>query len=536
MTDITTRYLAPQNDPLLSASATQLATRIAAGEVSAQEVVAAYISRIEELQAPLNALAVPLFDQARKQAIAADQALQRGEPLGPLHGLPITVKECYHVAGTASSLGLKKFANETIAEDGPLVRRLRAAGAIIVGKTNLPQAKLLHETDNPLFGRTNNPWNVSRSPGGSSGGEAALLAAGGSTLGLANDLGGSIRIPAHFCGVCGIKPTSGRLTNLGCRNNLSGLKVIATQSGALARSVADVSLMLRVLCTRLPDEPVYADESDQPLRDSQAVDIGRLRIGIMEVDGVIWPAPAVRRAVNEAAQALQSRGVQVESFPLPNTETMLALYLALLGADGARALSELLRGGQVDRRVGRLAAIGRMPRTARRLLARIAHTSGQQTAAFMLRATGRKTAEQVNQLALAVSDYRQRLLDMLEAQRLDAILLPPHALPALTHGASLHLPLMASYSFLANLVGLPAGVVPWTTVHPGEETDRPRSWDAAQRTAKKVEQGSAGLPVGVQIMARPWREDVVLAVMAALEEQSEQATSTSPQRSALPRG
>jgi fatty acid amide hydrolase len=517
MTNTPTPYLAPQDDPVLSASATQLARQLACGELTSVELVEKYIERAIAVQTPLNALAVPLFDQARQQAKEADRQYLRGERLGPLHGLPITVKECYHVAGTASSLGLSRFADEIFPEDGPLVRRLREAGAIIVGKTNVPQAMLLHETENPLFGRTNNPWNLARSPGGSSGGEAALIAAGGSTLGLANDLGGSIRIPAHFCGICGIKPTAGRLTNAGCRNNLSGLKIIATQSGVLARTVSDLEIMSRALCTRVGDEPQYADETSDPLPRALPRDIGRLRIGVLEDDGTIRPAPAIRRAVREAANELSSLGVAVEPFPAIQTATMLELYLGLLGADGARALNELIRGGPVDRRIARLASIGKLRPAARKMLAGIARASGQQTASMMLRATGQKSAAELVTIAERAAAYRHDFTNAMDQLALDGVILPPHALPALTHGASLHLPLAASYSFLANLIGFPAGVVPWTRVGADEESDRPRSLDATQRTATNVERGSAGLPVGVQVIGRPWREDIVLAIMAALE-------------------
>ncbi len=150
----------------------QLARSIAAGEVSARETVEAYIARIEQVDPKLNAVVVRLFDEARTAARLADDARDRGETLGLLHGVPITIKECFHVAGTASTSGIRRFANERIAVDGPLVTRLRRAGAIVLGKTNVPQLMLLHETDNPVYGRTNNPWNLERSPGGSSGDHA----------------------------------------------------------------------------------------------------------------------------------------------------------------------------------------------------------------------------------------------------------------------------------------------------------------------------------------------------------------------------
>ncbi len=189
-------------------SAAQIARRVARREVSALEVVQAHIARIEAVNGRLNAVVVPRFDEARTEAAAADDRLARGEPIGPLHGVPITVKECFHLAGTPASIGLARRQHELSADDGLLVARLRKAGAIVLGKTNLPQLMIWHESDNPVYGRTNNPWDLGRTPGGSTGGEAAIIAARGSPLGLGNDLGGSIRVPCHFCGIHGFKPTS----------------------------------------------------------------------------------------------------------------------------------------------------------------------------------------------------------------------------------------------------------------------------------------------------------------------------------------
>jgi fatty acid amide hydrolase len=183
------------SESLTNLSASELAQRIKAGELLAQEVTEAHIGRIEAVNEQLNAVVIPLFDEARAQAVEADKAASRGEPLGPLHGVPMTIKEQYRVAGTETTIGLTGQVGKKYDRDGPLVARLRQAGAIIVGKTNIMQTLAGWESDNPVYGRTNNPWNLERTPGGSSGGEAAIIAARGVPLGLGGDLGGSIRIP-----------------------------------------------------------------------------------------------------------------------------------------------------------------------------------------------------------------------------------------------------------------------------------------------------------------------------------------------------
>jgi fatty acid amide hydrolase len=513
---IMTHSSTPTDVDLVSLSASEMARQVAAGAVTSVELVEAHIRRIEAVNPAINALVIPLFAQARLQAAAADVAVTRGETLGPLHGVPITVKECFHVAGTVATEGIGRFADEVMTSDAPLVRRLRRAGAIVLGKTNLPQLMLMHETDNPVYGRTNNPWNLDRGPGGSSGGEAALIAAGGSPLGLANDIGGSIRHPAHSCGICGIKPTTLRLTNAGVRDNLRGMEAIRPQPGPLARHVEDLRLALRVLTAAEPDE---IDDQMAPvsLADPGEVRIDGLRVGIWTDDGFFPCAPALRRAVGEAADALRQRGAHVERFQPPEIREMVRIYFGLLSADGTADATRLLARSKRDWRVNRMMLLAKCPRWLRAAMRAGLSAAGQQRTGDLIGLIGRRSTDEYWQLSRARSDYAERFFASLSAARLDVLLCPPHALPALRHGSTEHLAVAASYCYLANVLGLPAGVVPVTRVQADDESDRAASRDVVDRTARATENGSAGLPVGVQVIGRPWREDVVLAVMGALE-------------------
>lgn len=300
---------------VLFLSATEIARQIKAGTISTREVVEAHIQRIEEVNPRLNAVIFPLFAEARKEAQAADEAQRRGEKLGPLHGVPITIKEALLVKGTPTTFGLLNQRTHQAEDDGPLVSRLRRAGAIILGKTNVSQLTIYIESDNPLYGPTNNPWNLDRSPGGSSGGEAAIIAAGGSALGLGADFGGSIREPAHFCGIQGLKPTSGRLTMQDTRYDLFavGQEGVLAQCGPMARSVADLALAMNVLAA--PGlEALDAAIAPVPWRDPAEVEVKGLRVAFYTDDGYFPAAPALRRAVQEAAEALRTRGAQVEEW------------------------------------------------------------------------------------------------------------------------------------------------------------------------------------------------------------------------------
>ena len=290
----------PQVEEITALGADQLAREIASGAVSAREAAEAFISRIEAVNPALNAVVVPLFEQARADAAAADEKQARGEPLGPLHGVPVTIKESFGMTGTAATGGVPRWADNTASADSPLVARLRAAGAVVLGKTNVPELLFYLESDNPVYGRTNNPWNEARSPGGSSGGEGAIVAAGGSALGLGTDIGGSVRVPAHCCGIHALKPTSGRLTERGTFDEIiiPGQEAILGQPGPLARRVEDLALAMRVLAAP-GQEALDASIPPVPWRDPAAVSVADLRIGYYTDDGFIRPAPALIANVSD---------------------------------------------------------------------------------------------------------------------------------------------------------------------------------------------------------------------------------------------
>jgi amidase len=222
------------DDTLIYASVGALARGIRLKRFSALEVVDAYLRRIDAVNPKLNALVFRAPDQAREAARAADLALAQGKRLGPLHGVPVSIKDSFDVAGMVSTAGTTGWAKRIPARDATVVARLRAAGCIILGKTNTPEFTMSDETDNLVYGRTNNPYDLSRTPGGSSGGPVALIASGGTPFDLGSDTGNSIRMPAHFAGVAGIKPTEGRVPKTGHAISFVGHIGSWTQVGPLA--------------------------------------------------------------------------------------------------------------------------------------------------------------------------------------------------------------------------------------------------------------------------------------------------------------
>ena len=494
----------------------ELAERLRARELSAAEAVEAAINRIQMVEPRLHAVAWPRFDEARREAAEADRRLAAGEPGGPLEGVPVSVKESFDLVGTPSTAGLDWRRGHRASDDAPLVARLRRAGAIVLCKTNVAQLLLYHESDNPLYGRTNNPWDPDRTPGGSSGGEAAIVAAGGATLGLGTDIGGSVRVPSHFCGVHGLKPTAGRLTLSGSINPLIAPPAIRDAAGPFARSVADLELALRVLVGDPPD-PRDPTCPPVPLGRPDEVDLGGLRIGFWQDDGHFTPSPAVRRGVREAADALAAAGVETVPFDPPDVREAAGLYFSLMGSDGGALFRRMLSSTRADPRALLPARMGRVPTRVLRAAGAVAAVAGQEELALAGGNWGRRSVDEYWRLSAERDACVDRFLAAMDRAGVDALLCPPYPLPAIRHGASLNLGPVWTAALLFNLLGMPAGIVPASRVRSGEESDRRRSLRAATAVARASERGSAGLPVGVQVAARHWREDVVLAVMAALE-------------------
>lgn len=503
-------------NPLLTLGARQLADGIARGDLGALEVLDTHIQQLDTVDERLNAVTARRFDAARAEARALDRRRARGEPLPPLAGVPLTIKDSIDLAGTASTFGLPWRRHELATTDDPHVARLRAAGAIPFAKSNVAQLLLYLESDNPLFGRTLHPLAADRSPGGSSGGEAALIAAHASPLGLGSDIGGSIRVPAHHCGIAGFKPTAGRCPDLGRFSVPLGLMGIASQLGPLARRVEDLTLALRLMqagpATGVPS-----------LSDPAEVDPGRLRIGWFDHDGLFPVAPAVRRAVREAAAALQRAGATVVPAPDLPWDALLGLAFELMTADGGNGMKALLRGGPRHPSLGMLLTLAGLPTPLRAGLRGALKAAGQPTLALFLDHCGftrvRDHWPRVERLAA----LRQQALALLDDAGLDLLLGPPFALPALRHGSTRDLGLAGSYSIAVNALGWPAGSLPWSRVRPGEESDRQPGRDLVFKLAARIEQGSAGLPVGVQLIGRPWQDAVVLAAMQALQTQRDHA-------------
>ena len=303
-------------------SATELAAAVRAGEISSTELVDCYLGRIEELNPALGAVVTVDADRARREATAADRHLAGGAAAGPLHGLPVTVKDCLETAGLRTTCGAPELAGYVPEHDAEAVARLRRAGAIVIGKTNLPAWASDCQTYNELFGTTGNPWDAARTPGGSSGGAAAAVAAGLSALDLGSDLGGSLRIPAAWCGVYTLKPSFGIVPVRGHIPPPPGVlaEVDIGVVGPLARSAADLDLLLAVLAG--PDQQEAAAWRLE-LPAAPARDAGQWRVAVWP-DEPGWPLDrTVAGRLRAAADSLAAAGLSVtEARPVDLGESL----------------------------------------------------------------------------------------------------------------------------------------------------------------------------------------------------------------------
>ncbi len=449
---------------LTRATATQLADLIRRKKASSLEAVDACMVRIEQVNPKLNAVVQLAAEQARTSARAADKMLAGGGAAGPLHGVPMTIKDSLDTAGvvtTGGTMGRKAFVPT---EDATVVTRLKAAGAILLGKTNTPELTWSFETNNQVYGRTNNPWSLDLSPGGSSGGAAAIVAARGAPFDIGSDSGGSIRVPAHFCGVAGIKPTSGRVPRTGHIVGAEGHLQSLTQLGPLARSVDDLALILGVIAG-----PDGRDASIVPasLGSVGDLEVRGLRVAMHVDNGLRAPSAEVARVVTKTAEALQARGVRIEQRRPEALSEVLQLDDDLNRSDGGAWLRRLLdKAGTKE--------------------------PGPDVARSLVEAS--MTTAQFTAFTERWDAWKGRMLRFLEG--FDAILCPPCALDSLPHQCTdtpATYPAF-SYSFAYNMTGWPAAVIPAGT-------------------------STKGLPLGVQIVGRPWREDVVLALARTVEQE-----------------
>ncbi len=449
-------------DDLLEQPVTTLAQLVQTGQVTSKALTTAFIDRIEAVNPQLNAVITSNFEPALKQAERADLALKSGETPGRLFGVPMTIKDSLDTFDTVTTWGTEGRREFRPGRDATCVSRLRNEGAILLGKTNTPEFTLSFKTDNALFGRTSNPWDLERTPGGSSGGAAAAIAARLSPFDIGTDTGGSIRLPCHFSGVAGIKPTTGRVPCTGNALPTSGLLAPLSQPGPMAKTVAELSFLLPIIAG-----PDLVDPHAVPASwsDPAEVDVSSLRVGFHTDNGISTPDAAIQQAVQTAADCLRDQGCQVAEDRPTGIEMTAFIYGRLFSADNGDMVEMLLEDCRTRQPSAGVA----------RILAERAPDGG--------------SAAEFAQVISLWHNYQSSMLSYFNQH--DVLICPVNARTALPHDEPEN-PTDYTYTMAFNLTGWPGVVI-------------------------RAGTDAAGLPVGVQIVTRPFTEHLALAVAAALE-------------------
>ncbi|CAF2406092.1 unnamed protein product [Rotaria sp. Silwood2] len=482
----------------------------------------------------LNCTTEEFFDQAIEHAQKLDENDNDQDEL-LLKGIPISLKDIIDQQGADSSMGIAMRNFRPALKDSLIVQLLKEQGAFPgFVRTATIQGMMLPDTESETYGVAHNPFNLACTPGGSTGGEAALIASRGSPLGIGTDIGGSIRIPAHFCGVFGFKPTPGRITSAGVaapslKNELGERNIRAT-AGPLARCTDDLVLVMRSL---LQENMWYNNPeiARQPWRDERFMDKKRLTIGFYTNDNWFPPAPACIRAVNEAAEALRKLGHRVIPYTPIDIPEAVRIYVGIIGADGSRHLLESFENEAINSLYKPLLQAARFPNFLRPLVGRLMRLFGERRNAYILQSVGSKSAYEYYDLIIDMKKYVNKWLDDLRKNNIDLLLTPVNGLPAYRHGQCSHLFHSCTYTFLFNVLHLPAGVVPITLVRDDEqyyEDIGHLNNDRVVSMAKDACRQSAGLPIGVQLAGWPNDDERVLGVMKELENAIGQSQSPMP--------
>ncbi|MBD3648992.1 MAG: amidase [Pseudomonadales bacterium] len=448
-------------DELLNSPMKVMAEAIRSRQVKSVDLVRAFLDRIEKVNTSLNAVVYSNSEQAMKYAAKADAEIAAGQLNGPLHGVPMTIKDSLDTRDATTTWGTTGRSDFRPGRDATCVARLRDAGAILMGKTNTPEFTLSFQTDNLVYGATKNPWDPERTPGGSSGGAAAIIAAGGSPLDIGTDTGGSIRLPAHFCGIAGIKPTTGRVPCTGNALPSSGLIAPLSQPGPMARFVDDLILTLPII-----SGPDFIDPHTvaAPLHDAATVNVRSLRIGYHTNNGIKTPEPDIVSAIDGVIQQLADDGFNVTERTPSGIEMAGFIFSRVFTADGGEMLDALLEDSRTMTPSPRLEENRRRP---------------------PITLDNREFA----QIITLWHNFQSSMLGFFN--EFDVLICPVNATTAIPLGSREDLQ-GYTYTNAYNLTGWPG-----TVIRAGTD--------------------SSGLPIGVQILAGPFREDRCLAMASWLE-------------------
>ncbi|KAL3831430.1 hypothetical protein ACJMK2_023181 [Sinanodonta woodiana] len=495
----------------------ELQEGLQSGKYSALEVLAAYQTKAQEVNERLNCITEPILE-AEADAKSLDE---RTEKEGLLYGIPVSLKENFQLKGYDSTMGLVNLIGQLWEEDAVLIKVLKRQGAIPFVRTNIPQIMMTYECSNPIYGRTNNTYDATRTPGGSTGGEAALIAAGGSIIGFGSDIGGSIRVPSHFCGCYGLKTTLGRFSRKGTTSLNQGQTLVSGTIGPMARDLDGLVLATRAM---LCDYMFELDRSIPPVpfRDEIFQSKRPLKIGYYVNDGYLQSVPACQRVVMMAKTALEAQGHTVISFDPPDVPQMWTeLYLKSVAGDGGRTFLEAMEKDILDDCMQKVHFGLTIPRwllwCLKAIIRLITQDPVQTRSMTSLKGCG--SVYEWWQQAKAVEMYKDKFQKKWCDLGLDGVICPVFACAAVPHGDVSKLLGAGTYPMLYNVLNYPAGSLPLTKVT-SEDVQQLENYPSRryfEKNIKKASEDSVGLPVNVQCVGLPFQEELVLRVMKEIE-------------------
>lgn len=502
---------------ILLLSCREICDLIQKREITSFEIVEALYKQYNKHQNQINAVAINLFEEAFTTAKQYDELAAKDIFVGPLHGLPISIKENIDIKGFATTLGIKDSRITSAKEDAEIVKILKSLGAIIICKSNVPEGLIPMDCNNSVYGQTFNPWNKDFVTGGSSSGEAALIASGQSFLGIGTDLGGSIRFPAAFCGIAGFKPTRNALPRKGVFSVIRGQNVIVGDLGPMARKVDDLIFMM----DNLYKHKFFENSSRKLLNPElkiQDCNISKMKIGYYTYDGFIKAAPALEHVVEESIEILRSLGAEVVEIPCNNQKEIIKRYLSISTADGQKTFLERFKLQKKPipqmRNMFRLA---KLSNTSISILTSILKIGRENRLSEVITQVKKKTVYEFWKMTDEIEYYKQEEMDFFKENKLDAIICPASALTSVLRGLEGEMSIIFSYFGRYNVLGFPAGVVPMRKVNKDElvYTDIK---DRLYRRMAKSTLKSEGMPVGVQVVANQNNDYKALYIMKLLEE------------------
>lgn len=476
-------WFTPKELEITNTSAGELVSKLAKGYYTSTEMTLAFCKRAAAAHQLLNCLSEVLFDSALKTAKALDTHLKgTGKPKGPLHGLPISMKDNFNIIGVDSTVGFASLVNQPATYNATLIDILTAAGAVLYVKTNVPTAMMIAESVNNVYGRTVNPLNRSLTSGGSSGGESALIAFGGSPLGVGTDIGGSLRIPAACTGIFTLRPSFGRFPTLRCRSGLAGQEAVQSVNGPMARSLGDCVLFAEAV---VGSEPWRLDPRCLPIPWRVVPEMKTLKLGVMWNDGMVMPTPPVRRALEETVKKIQAAGHEIVEWKPEGHEKAIKMLGRMFTADGGKSVKKLLESANEP------------------LRPEMQHYG---------------TAEEMGtydmwQLHLERTEFCKQYLDRWNAAGIDGILSPTTPYASVEHGNFKHVGYTGIFNILDySCVSFPCGITAHRDLDKVPADHGPLSDVCAHVQGTYNEDAVHDMPVNLQIVARRLEDEKVLAM------------------------